>query len=321
MHRSHTNPEIAHLAAVSHALRFIASPTQGEKALRSLRRLPPETLNTLGKLHGIPTHQLDTFRSIMRNEDGADTTFWEDFKQVNGLLQPGDIILMTGNQALSKAQIALYSKAVSSHVALVHAGFICIDAIPKAGVSNRFIVDVLANAKSGWRVIRHKSIDAPVTEKIMKACAFYLAQPYLIYPSKKSAKNSAYCSELARKIYQGVGVTNSGIPNTSIIAPAHFDKLADEHPEWINITDDVRPLVEFCQKYPELLRITARLFIDGLKLNQQRFKERHETLIEIQHLAKAGRITKEQAKKRTAEIRAIERNMNHTFWNAERDAI
>lgn len=116
-------------------------------------------------------------------------------------------------------------------------------------------------------------------------------------------------------------MTNSGIPNTSIIAPAHFDKLADEHPEWVNITDDVRPLVEFCQKYPELLRITARLFIDGLKLNQQRFKERHKTLIEIQHLAKAGRITKEQAKKCTAEIRAIERNMNHTFWNAERDAI
>lgn len=200
----------------------------------------------------------------------------------------------------------------------MHADFICIDSVPKKGVSNRIISEVLADAKPDWRVIRHKSVDPSNTDNIMKACNFYLAQPYLILPSKKSAKNFAYCSELARKVYRDVGVNNSGIANKSIIAPAHFDQLADNHPEWIDITETVRPAIEFCQTYPELVRMSAKLFIAGLKLNRQRFDDRTKDLTAIQALAKIGRITKEQAKAATAEIREMERNMHHTFWDVKR---
>lgn len=65
----------------------------------------------------------------------------------------------------------------------------------------------------------------------------------------------------------------------------------------------------------DVLNINGKLFIDGLKLNRQRFKDRTKRLAEIQILAKAGKITKEQAKEATSQLREIERNMNHTFWD------
>jgi len=233
--------------------------------------------------------------------------------------QSGDLILMTGNLAVAHAQKAVYKDARSSHIAIVHTDFICIDAIPKVGASNRVIPEVLADVEPGWRVIRHKSVGPENTDDIMRACAYYLAQPYKILPSKKSAKKFAYCSELARKVYRDIGVAGTGIPDARIIAPAHFDQLADGHPNWVGVTDSLRPAVEFCQKYPEILRATAKLFIEGLKLNRSRFEERAELLTKIQVLAKAGKISKEDAQATVAQIREIERNMNHTFWDVPRN--
>lgn len=314
-----TLKEVARNAAAADVFRLMASEDKGEKFVEKLRNLPDEMLNMMGKLSGIPEHQLHIHLAMIRNEDNEFTC---GLDKVDGLLQPGDVILMAGNQALVMAQKALYpyKNVKSSHVALVHADFICIEAVPKTGVSNRIVSEVLADAEPGWRVIRHKSVGQANTDSIMRACTFYLAQPYLILPSKKSAKNFAYCSELARKVYRDVGVTNSGIPDKSIIAPAHFDQLADEHAQWMDITKIVRPAIEFCQNYPELVRVSAKLFIDGLELNRQRFNERSKYLAKIQILSKAGKITKEQAKTATAQIREIERNMNHTFWDVKRRA-
>lgn len=312
-----TLKEIARNAAAADVFRLIASEDKGEKFVEELRNLPDEMLKMMGKLNGISEHQLHVYLAMIRNEDNE---FMRGLGKVDGLLQPGDVILMASNKALVIAQKARYPyiNVKSSHVALVHADFICIEALTKTGVSNRIVSDVLADAEPGWRVIRHKSIGQATIDSIMRACNFYLAQPYLILPSKKSAKNFAYCSELARKVYRDIGITNSGIPDKSIIAPAHFDQLADAHPQWMDITEIVRPAIEFCQNYPELVRDSVKLFIDGLKLNRQRFSERKKYLAEIQILSKAGKITKEQAKAATAQIREVERNMNHTFWDVKR---
>jgi hypothetical protein len=317
MNKPLTAQAAARNSAAANVFRLMASEDKGEKFVQDLRNLPDAALNMMAKLSGVPEHQLHIHRAMIRNEDNE---FMRGLDQVDGLLQSGDVILMTSNQFLANAQRVLYVNAKSSHVALVHADFIGIDAIPKAGASNRIVSEILADAEPGWRVIRHKSIGANDMETIMRACAFYLAQPYLILPSKKSVKNFAYCSELARKVYRDVGVTNSGIPDKSIIGPAHFDRLADEHDEWMDVTDTVRPAIEFCQKYAELVRVSAKLFIDGLKLNRQRFTDRTDQLAKIQILAKAGKITKEQAKEATAQIREIERNMNHAFWDVKRKA-
>ena len=278
--------EAARNAAAANVFRLMAAEDTGAKLVENLRNLADKELDMMGKLSGVPTHQFHIYRAMIRNENNE---FMQGLAQVDGLLQPGDVILMTGNQALAKAQKALYKCAKSSHVALVHVDFVCIDAVPKMGVSNRIISEVLVGADAGWRVIRHKSVDANSTDRIMRACVFYLAQPYLIFPSKKSAKSSSYCSEMVRKIYRDIAIANSGIPDKSIIAPAHFDQLADQHSEWLEVTETVRPAIEFCQKYPEMVRVSSKIFIDGLKLNRQRFEDRTKMMTKIQTLAKAGK--------------------------------
>lgn len=317
MTKPQTMKDSARNTAAAGLFQQISTEVKADKLADRMRNMPEASLRLMSKMSGIPAHQTDLHLAIM---GGQDNEFTQGLDALDGWFQPGDLILMTGSQTLAKVQKALYENARSSHVAIVHADFICIDAIPGAGASNRVLPDVLVYVEPGWRVIRHKAIGPDDADNFMRACAFYLAQPYKILPSKKSAKKFAYCSELARKIYRDIGVAGTGIPDASIIAPAHFDRLADQHPNWVNLTESLRPAVEFCQKYPEILRATAKLFIDGLKLNQRRFEERTEQLAKIQVLVKTGKLSRAQGQTATAQIRVIEQNMNNTFWDVPRPA-
>ncbi|WP_059414525.1 hypothetical protein [Cupriavidus basilensis] len=317
MAQQYTIRDAARNLAAADLFRKISTEEKAAKFAEELQNMPDAMLQTMARMSGIPAHQTALHLAMMR---GQENEFSRGLNALDGWFQTGDLILMTGNLALAQAQKALYKDARSSHVAIVHADFICIDAIPKVGASNRVIPDVLADVEPGWRVIRHTSVGPENTDHIMRACSFYLAQPYKILPSKKSAKKFAYCSELARKVYRDIGVAGTGIPDDRIIAPAHFDRLADHHPNWVDVTDSLRPAVEFCQKYPEILRATAKMFIDGLKLNRRRFEERTELLAKIRDLTKAGKISKEDAQDAVAQIREIEHNMNHTFWDVPRKA-
>lgn len=313
--------EAARNMAALDIFRHMASDEKANKLLEQLRSLPDGALNAMSKLSGLPDDQADIHLAMMRGEKNI---FMEELGNVDGLLKTGDVILMTGtsssSQALAKGQKAFYSEARSSHVALVHADFICIDAMPQLGASNRIISDVLSNVQVDWRVIRYRELQVEHEEIITRACVFYNAQPYKILPSRKSLKKHSYCSELARKVYSHTGITNSGIPNKIVIKPADFDRLADEQSQWLDVTETVRPAVDFCRKYPELVRVATKLFIDGLKLNRKRFEERTSQLASAQAAAKAGKISREQLLSVTRAIKEIENNLNNTFWDVTRKA-
>lgn len=272
--------EAARNAAAAEIFGRMASEKASAQLLKQIRMLPDATLDGMAKVCGVPPEQFQIHRAVVRGEPNE---FTEELGKVDGLLQVGDIILMTGkslaSQALAHVQKAIYRQARSSHVAMVHADFISIDAIPKIGVTNRIISEVLSDVEDNWRVIRHQGVKKQYLESIARACAFYLAQPYKILPSGKSAKKFSYCSELARKVYRDSRILDTGIPNNLVIKPANFDKLADHHQQWTDVTESVRPAVDFCRKYPELVRVSAKLFIDGLKLNRKRFEERTAALL------------------------------------------
>lgn len=115
-------------------------------------------------------------------------------------------------------------------------------------------------------------------------------------------------------------MADTGIPDVRIIAPAHFDEIADANSNWIDVTESLRPAVEFCQKYPEILRATAKMFIDGLKLNRRRFEERTDQLAKIQAQVEAGKMSQADGQAATAQLHEIESNMNNTFWDVPRPA-
>ncbi|MFX9273005.1 hypothetical protein ABTN92_20130, partial [Acinetobacter baumannii] len=84
--------------------------------------------------------------------------------------------------------------------------------------------------------------------------------------------------ELARKIFLDLKIKNTGIPNNTIVKPCNFDRLADKENNWIDVTNDVRDFIVFCQKYKAIFNSMCKLQIDGIKLNQSRYKERRELL-------------------------------------------
>jgi hypothetical protein len=308
--------DTARNAAAANIFRHMATDESANRLLQQIRALPDERLNEMARLSGVPEDQLHIHRAMARGEDNA---FTDELSAVDGLLQSGDIILMTGkslgSQNLVRIQRAAYSQARSSHVALVHADFIGIDAMPKIGVTNRIISDILDDVEDNWRVIRCKRVQPGNFDMIARACAFYLAQPYKISPSKKPAKTFSYCSELARKVYGHCGITGSGIPNNLVVKPADFDRLADGHPEWIDVTEIVRPAVDFCSKYPELVTVAAAMFIDGLKLNRKRFDDRAAMLEVMRKATAKGLMSREKLVGMTRTMKDIESNLNHSFWD------
>lgn len=303
--------------AISSILQTISSTEKSEQLLTQIKAYPDSTLDGMAAAWGIPTDQYPIFRAQVRGENNP---FMEELSAVDGKLKSGDVILMTGTALQSKMLVAaqekaFYRHAKSSHVALVHADFICIDAMPGAGVSNRLLHDVLTNVEDDWRVIRFKGIQAKHTEKLLKSASFYLAQPYKIKPSWKSGQHSAYCSELVRKIYRDCKLTGSGINDHLIVAPAHFDKLADKSPRWQDVTNDARLYLEVCKKYSAMVNMMAKIFMDGLKLNRKRFEHRRKLLQLAQVNLSKKLISKDQYLDMVKTFKNIEDSMHHQFWD------
>lgn len=291
------------------------SPVKSKQTINILRSMPEQTLAMMARLIKIPESQIPIYIAMMKGEDNE---FINKISAFDGKLHPGDVILMTGIHENSKKLVSVqkpfYSNAKSSHVAVIVSDAICVDAVPNLGVSHRLISEVLAEAENDWRIIRFKDITEEKFDSIHQRCAYYLSQPYRIFPSNKPAKTFSYCSELARKIYKDSGITSTGIPNIPIIKPCDFDRLADNNPNWIDVTEDVRNYVELCFEFEALFKIQAKLAIDGLKLNYSRFEERMEMISKINKMVRQKKMTKERGLELKAEIKKINERMHFQFW-------
>ncbi len=310
-----------HPGALSKVLLQGATDEGAKKIVEAMRAMPDAVIDMAARASGVPEDQFDLHRAMVRQEPNA---FMQEVGAVDGLLRPGDVILMTNPDSvvLVNLQKKLYPQARSSHVALILTDFLCIDAMPKVGVSNRTIAELMMNARDDWRVIRCSKVKD--SDTVMLACAYYLAQPYKVLPTKRSAKSFAYCSELVRKVYDRCGLTGVGIPNDYVIAPAHFDKLADDaagETDWEDITEHVRPAIDLCLRYPALIDVTTKLTVEGLKLNRERFHERTRWLEMIKSQERSGQISKSKAEELRGVIYDMETKMNYKFWDVSRPAM
>ncbi|HFE8665148.1 TPA: YiiX/YebB-like N1pC/P60 family cysteine hydrolase [Acinetobacter baumannii] len=304
--------------AAADIFKIIGSEKESQELINRLKGFSDQQLNFLARLSNIPNEQINIYKDFVKGNDNEFTKEITKF-DANKILRPGDIILMTGTSSQSKilvkAQKPFYLKAKSSHVAIVQSEIVCVDALPKVGVSMRPIMDVLSDVEPNWRVIRFNEINETYHDNILKACAFYVMQPYQIKPKKKPGKDFSYCSELARKIFLDLKLENTGIPNNTIVKPCNFDRLADNVNNWTDVTHEVRDFVEFCRKYDAIFRSMCKLQIDGIKLNQFRYKQRREILRSYKTRVSRGLLSQENYLEIKEEIQKIESNMNFQFWN------
>lgn len=312
--------EIVRNNAASHAIQQLATQEQRDSYRKNMLDTPDEQLNIRATICNIPEAHWPIFRALVRNQD---CEFIQQLKRFDDQLETGDIVLTTGTSPASKALVKLqklaYLNARSSHVALVHANFICIDAIPGPGVSNRIITDILQDVKDNWRVIRFNKITDKHREYMQQRFAFYIEQPYKILPSKKPGKNFSYCSELARKVYQDCMINGTGIQNNhNLIKPCDFDRIADQSRNWTDITEKVRPFITFVQEYEAIFKMISKAFIDGLKLTRSRYEDRIAIIRMIRAQEKNGSISSEKANECINQIHEAEKKLHYAFWDFPR---
>jgi hypothetical protein len=312
-----TMQDIVRNAAASDVIQQMSTEKKRKSVFSDMASLPDDQLDLMAQINEIPQRHWHIFRALMRQQE---CEFTRRLKTFEDQLETGDVILMTGasikSKLLVKSQIPFYWQAKSSHVVLVHADFICIDAMPDSGVSNRLISNALQDIESDWRVIRFNKIDSKHREAMQQRCAFYIAQPYKISPSKKPAKDFSYCSELVRKVYQDCNVEGCQIPkNQLLIKPCDFDRIADEQKIWTDVTQKVRPYIEFVKEHEALTKTMSNAFIHGLLLNRSRYEDRRTLIRAIRAAEKKGEISPEKATESIKEINAAEKNLNFAFWD------
>lgn len=306
----------ARTKALSQTLLDFHDPVRSQKYMEHIKSLPEEFMDMLAEMDNIPPDQREIFRKNLRGESNA---FLDGVITHSAHLQSGDVILMNANAPLRGGQKLIYKNARSSHIALVYESLICIDAMPNPlNVSMRLASEVLVDAKPDWRVMRLSTITKRKKNQINRASTYYLGQPYAIKASGSALPDHAYCSELVRKIYEHAKVTQTGIKDTKIIAPAHFDKLLDEKKYWVDVTEEARPAIEFCREYEALAKSAFRLLIEGLNLNRQRFAERADFKQHIKDLLENKNISAEKAKSILSYLDEKERKVNHRFWDYDK---
>ncbi|MFB8830293.1 hypothetical protein ACE0DR_15470 [Azotobacter sp. CWF10] len=177
--------DMARNQARADVFKVMSNKEEAAKALDQLKSLPDEHLDSIGLISGIPEHQLPVYRAMIRGEENE---YLAKMKVFDGVLQSGDVILVTGKKLRSKAlvaaQLPFYTKARASHVAMVHADFICIDAMPGEGVQNRTIAEVLDDVEDNWRIIRFNAVTEENRDRMLKQCAFTSSSPTALSPKR-----------------------------------------------------------------------------------------------------------------------------------------
>lgn len=308
--------DMARNIAAAEIFSVIASEEKSKESIHDIRSMSDTQLDFMGKVSDVPDSQLSIFRSLMRGEENP---FIQKLREFEDELKTGDLLLVTGKTPSSKALVAsqkpFYLNAKSSHIAVVHADFICVDAMPSPGVSNRLVSEVLADVENNWRVIRFEGLNESHAESLQQRCAHYIAQPYKITLKRKRGKDYSYCSELARKVFEDCKIANTGIPLHVVVKPCDFDRIADSKNGWTDVTGRVKPYIDFCIEFAPLLKVISKLFIDGLKLNRARYAQRRESLRKIEAAKRNGKMSSEKAAELTAKLWEIEESMHFTFWD------
>lgn len=308
--------EVRNLARAD-VFKFMSNEEKAAKAFEEFAASSDDEVDFVARISGVPEHQFPVYRAMIRNEENQ---YSSKMMELNGVLQSGDVILVTGkkfrSKALVAAQIPFYSKVRASHVAMVHADFICIDANPGVGVKHRTIAEVLSGIEDNWRIIRFNAVTEENRDRMLTRCAYYLQQPYSIRPTNGAGTKFSYCSELISKVYRDSKVRCIKVPQGVLVNPCHFDRLADKGEACQDITETVRPFVPFFQEYKDMMAMQAHALIAGLKLNRYRDKQRKAVLADAQAQARAGNLPHDSLVKVAQSIQDMEEKMNFRFWDS-----
>lgn len=237
-------------------------------------------------------------------------------------MQIGDVLLVTGTNKISPAlviaQKALYSRAISSHVALSLGDGVFIHATGDKGVHLTLITDELDSCKPGWKVVRLKHLTAAQRDEVMKAALFFLRQGYNAIFMGAGNDSSSFCSELVAHSFAKANIHLFGERLPSKVAPAHFDEQVDVGEHWIDVTDEYKVLCGTIRKEPDMFRLGMAYLQATLARRAFASKKRIEIFTALESLSDST--GNENLRKMVGEVKqGLRENRTLKFWD-EKDA-
>ncbi|MDG9922426.1 MULTISPECIES: YiiX/YebB-like N1pC/P60 family cysteine hydrolase [unclassified Pseudomonas] len=178
-------------------------------------------------------------------------------------MRPGDILLVTGLAAHSKAivyaQKPFYLKAKSSHVAVIYAENAIVHSIGGKGVHLAEMIDELKSCQPDWRVMRLRGLTEAQEEELQKSALYFQRQKYNRAIMMGGNKVSSFCSEFAVKAYKHAGIRIFNGKKASKILPADFDKEFDCQEAWADVTHEYSQHLVSWQEMLPLIRANFAL--------------------------------------------------------------
>ncbi|TNZ99151.1 hypothetical protein [Vibrio parahaemolyticus] len=226
----------------------------------------------------------------------------------------GDVLLVGGEGKISKsllaAQKVIYSKVTSSHVEFSLGDGVFIHSTNDKGVHLTLLLDEDIACNGNWRVIRHKSVSeiGEVTDNLQKSAMYYFAQDYNKVFMGSGNEHSSFCSELVAKAYERANICIMEGKAPSKVTPAHFDKLADELVDWVDVTQEYKSILSDMKENEFVYRMAAQM----LSFTMER-RKRHEPIRNamIQKLESGSESSQETAIK----IKEMLAQRELSFWH------
>jgi len=236
-------------------------------------------------------------------------------------LQAGDIFLVRGqgkfSTILATTQKFFYKNARSSHILIALAEGSFVHATSDGGVEIIFFEELLPKIEEDWKAIRLKGISEAQKEEIVKAAIYYFKQGYNYKYLMKGNSHSSFCSELATKIYckADISILNGKQSNKTI--PADFDREADRHTEWTDVTAEIQAFFDEMRAYIREYRLGFSIMLAGIKKRQIVLKKNQELFKGMEVLSNSDEIDKKFYKKAIGMEREFLANKNISFWDED----
>lgn len=153
---------------------------------------------------------------------------------------PGDLILISPpHQSFNTCLQSLFriKKARHSHVCIVLEQYNLIHAMPKSGVTIESIREILKNSDVKFQVFRNVHLqNEEAICQIKYALLYFLRQRYNYRFFFQSPWHSSFCSELASRAFEAVGISISNLPPKSTL-PTDIYTHITQSSDWIDVTE------------------------------------------------------------------------------------
>lgn len=232
----------------------------------------------------------------------------------------GDLLLVKGSGVKSGLLAEIQTPASGlwhtpsdfSHVAICLNNSLFIHSTSQRGVHLENLRSILCEVEENWIAVRHCEIEKLQEnnfEHVYKRCSYYLSQKYNFRLSLKSKiDETSFCSELACKIYEDLGVKISNkTPKRTF--PIHIQNQINND-SWSDVTEIYKKYLKYADIEIEQMEIDLATSLHQIQ---------HGSVISEMTCKALKKMEKTCLKQGLKTSKIPEPNHDFPFWNSDKE--